>query len=95
MQELPLEYNTWLLFRQAVDIILLKCVSSPFLWYVSKTLHVYQRFCGVLHVCVLLLPNPGRTFWNSARPQVCYYLTSYIMSKLIQLMTGGLEGFCS
>lgn len=27
LQELPLEYNTWLLFRQAVDIILIKCVS--------------------------------------------------------------------
>lgn len=26
LQELPLEYNTWLLFRQAVDIILLKSV---------------------------------------------------------------------
>ena len=29
LQELPLEYNTWLLFRQAVDIILIKCVSIP------------------------------------------------------------------
>ena len=27
LQELPLEYNTWLLFRQAVDIILIKWVS--------------------------------------------------------------------
>ena len=25
-QELPLEYNTWLLFLQDVDIILIKCV---------------------------------------------------------------------
>ena len=31
LQELPLEYNTWLLFRQLVDIILLKCVSAVFL----------------------------------------------------------------
>ena len=31
VQELPLEYNTWLLFRQLVDIILLKCVSAAFL----------------------------------------------------------------
>jgi len=32
-QDLPLEYNTWLLFRQAVDVILVKyvspCYSSP------------------------------------------------------------------
>lgn len=27
LQELPLEYNTWLLFRQAVDVILLKFVA--------------------------------------------------------------------
>lgn len=27
LQELPLEYNTWLLFRQVVDIILLKYVT--------------------------------------------------------------------
>lgn len=26
-QDLPLEYNTWLLFRQVVDIILAKCVD--------------------------------------------------------------------
>lgn len=26
-QDLPLEYNTWLLFRQAVDVILVKWVS--------------------------------------------------------------------
>lgn len=27
LQDLPLEYNTWLLFRQPVDIILLKYSS--------------------------------------------------------------------
>ena len=28
-QDLPLEYNTWLLFRQVVDVILLKYVAPP------------------------------------------------------------------
>ena len=30
VQELPVEYNTWLLFRQAVDIILVKYADSSF-----------------------------------------------------------------
>ncbi|KAH9001866.1 phosphatidylethanolamine N-methyltransferase [Lactarius hatsudake] len=55
--ELPLEYNTWLLFRQAVDIILIKHLIIPFrswiggitlivlnLWVKSEAHHVVKDY---------------------------------------------------
>jgi phosphatidylethanolamine N-methyltransferase len=49
LQDLPLEYNTWLLFRQAVDIILIKWVS------------IMVVFPGVL-LMLLCLPSDFLSF---------------------------------
>lgn len=70
LQDLPLEYNTWLLFRQAVDIILLK--FAFFLLHLSrltKPAH-FQRLCGVLYVRVYLLPSPRRSVFGNTYNEV-------------------------
>jgi phosphatidylethanolamine N-methyltransferase len=54
LQELPLEYNTWLLFRQAVDIILIKCVPILVIYLsISKTLipSDFLSFCLFAFAC--------------------------------------------
>ena len=56
-QELPLEYNTWLLFRQAVDIILIKCVAILVICLRVFLKLSFQRFLIILFVHVCLLPR--------------------------------------